>query len=306
MSVYDSSGNLAPSKRSKYRRPRQPISWIALLIGAAFGIGAGLFYAWTIDPRVEFDTDPWQLHPQDRANYIAAVTLQYAYDGDLTRAIDRLIALRPQSDPIQEVADVACQMATTGYANSSSGLRALQSMMLFYQLQGRKGCADTLIPVNQQATQVVNIELPTPTPIPPASKTPTPDAGQRATPTPPRVFVPTAEPQSEFDLVDIRTFCDDELSGLIEVFVQDFNGEGIPGQSVRVRWDGGQDTFFTGLKPERGPGYADFQMEEGRGYIIDMPGQSDPSTQPLVAAPCFTGSGQQSLGSYRVFFRPAG
>lgn len=295
-----------PSPRSKYRRPRREISWAGLLLGLAIGLAGGLFYAWVVDVRVEYDTEPWQLKAQDKAHYTVAVALAYAYDSDLARAVSRLIELRSAGDPIQAAADVACQLATTGYVNSSSGLRAIRALMRFYQLQGRMGCADTLIPVGEAPTPIVQIDLPTPTPLPPATKTPTPAAAVRPSPTPPLLVVPTVPPQSDFALVSINTFCDVELSGLIEVFVQDFNGQGIPGQAVRVRWDAGEDTFFTGLKPERGPGYADFQMQPETGYTIEMPGRSNPSTQPLVAVPCVTEGGQSSVRSYRVFFRPAG
>jgi hypothetical protein len=115
--------------------------------------------------------------------------------------------------------------------------------------------------------------------------------------------VPTSLPQSTYEVVGINTFCDAGNSGVIEVFVQDFSGDGVPGEAVRVRWDEGEDTFYTGLKPERGPGYADFQMEEGTAYLVEMPGRSDPTSQPLVAAPCNTESGDDAIGSYRVFFR---
>jgi hypothetical protein len=306
MAAYDPSGNLRPDRESKYRRPRRPVSWLALFLGMIAGIGIGLYVAWERDPRVEYDTEPWQLQEQDRAAYVVAITLDYAYDGDLARAVNRLIALKPKGDPIQEVADVACKLATTGYVDSSSGLRAIRSMMLFYQLQGRSGCADTLIPVSDQGTSVVNIDLPTPTQQPPASKTPTPESDVRVTPTPPRLVLPTNQPQTDFDPPVIRTDCVAEFPGVIEVFVQDLNGDGIPGQAVRVRWDGGESTFFTGLKPERGPSYADFQMEAGKGYTIDMPGHSDPSSEPLVASPCTTGDGQPSIILYRVYFRQAG
>ena len=306
MGNYDPSGNLRPDRQSKYRHPRRPVSLLALFLGLIAGIAGGLVYAWVANPRVEFDTEPWQLNDQDRAQYIIAITLDYSYDGDLSRAVNRLIALKPKGDPIQEVADVACKLATTGYVDSSSGLRAIRSMMLFYQLQGRTGCADTLIPVTDSGTSVVSIDVPTPTVAPPASKTPTPEGAARATPTPSRPVLPTTQPQTDFDPPVIRTYCDTALSGLIEVFVQDFNGDGIPGQAVRVRWDGGESTFFTGLKPERGPSYADFQMESGKGYTIDMPGRSDPSDQPLVADPCTTEAGKQSVTSYRVYFRQAG
>ncbi|MEO8610089.1 MAG: hypothetical protein ABI690_19500 [Chloroflexota bacterium] len=306
MGNYDPSGNLRPDRQSKYRRPRRPVSLLALFLGLIAGIAGGLLYAWAVNPRVEFNTEPWQLNDQDRAQYIIAITLDYSYDGDLSRAVNRLIVLKPKGDPIQEVADVACKLATTGYVDSSSGLRAIRSMMLFYQLQGRTGCADTLIPVSDSSTSVVNIDVPTPTVAPPASKTPTPEGAVRATLAPTRSALPTTQPQTDFDPPVIRTYCDTALSGLIEVFVQDYNGDGIPGQAVRVRWDGGESTFFTGLKPERGPSYADFQMEAGKGYTIDMPGRSDPSDHPLVADPCTTEAGKQSVTSYRVYFRQAG
>jgi hypothetical protein len=73
---------------------------------------------------------------------------------------------------------------------------------------------------------------------------------------------------------------------------------------VRVRWDGGESLFATGLKPERDAGYADFQMEPGMSYIVDMPGLSDPS-QPLTATTCALENGDRSVISYRVILRPA-
>lgn len=305
MTRYDPSGNLAPDRRSKYRRARRPISWPSVLLGLILGIAGGLVWAWMVDPRVEFNTEPWQLQAQDRANYIVGVALSYSFDGNLNRAIERLLALRSKGDPIQEVADTACQLATTGYVDSSSGLRAIRAMMTFYQLQGRTSCADTLIPAVEQPTLVTQIEVSTPTPQPPATKTPTPESAVRPTNTPPPAIIPTAQPRSSYTVAAIRTYCDTDLSGLIEVRVQDSGGDGIPGQPVRVRWDSGENTFFTGLKPERGPDYADFQMEAGKNYTVEMPGQSDP-TQPLEASPCTTNSGEPAITSFQIFFRPGG
>ena len=78
---------------------------------------------------------------------------------------------------------------------------------------------------------------------------------------------------------------------------------GIPGETVRVRWEGDDSQFVTGLKLERGESYADFQMEEGKGYTIDMPSLADPLDTPLVAESCFTENGEESIKSYRVVFR---
>jgi len=306
--MYDSSGNQAPDARSKYRRPRRPFSWFGIFFGLAVGIAGGLAWAWVADPRVEFDTDPWQLNAQDRANYIVGITLGYAYDGDLNRAVSRLLELNPpgqlRGDPIQEVADVACRLASSNYVETSSGLRAGQSMMVFYQLQGRIGCADNLVPMVQGNNPVVTIQAATPTQAPPATKTPTPEGQQRPSPTPPSVIIPTAVPRSSYIGTINSTYCDTELSGLIEVRVLDVNGQPVPGEQIRVRWADGSSQFVTGLKPERGLEYADFEMEADRSYTVEMPGQSDP-TQPLVASPCTTDTGEQAITSYRVYFRPA-
>jgi hypothetical protein len=292
-------------RRSRYTRPRRYFSWVGLILGLALGVSGGLFYTWNIDPVEEFDTAPWQLNERDRAHYIVAVMLNYEYDGNLARTVRQLVDLRlPGNDPIQHVAEVACDLARSGYVDSSSGLRAIRSMIRFYQGQGKSGCAEQLVPFDeQQAAPVVEVVLPTPTLVPPATKTPTPPGTAPPSATPAGPFVPTSTPARAFELLTTNTFCSVELSGLIEVRVVNFNGQGIPGQPVRVRWDGGSSTFFTGLKPERGPDYADFQMEAGRAYTIEMPGLSNPSANPLTAVECFTEGGQRTIRSYRVVFR---
>ena len=304
MSRYDNSGNYAPDARSKYRRPRYPFSTWGLIIGLIFGIGSGLYYAWNIDRRVEYNTEPWQLDDAGRANYIAGITLQYSYDSDLAKAVNRLVVLKFNGDPIQAVADTACKLASSIYVDNSSGQRAVRSMMTFYQLQGRTGCADTLLALTDQSTPNAIIEASTPTLRPPATKTPTPPAPDQPSPTPPNVVIPTIQPQADFTLVDVRTYCSKELSGLIEVRVQDYNGDPIPGASITVKWDSGESTFVTGLKPERGADYADFQMDAGKSYTVQVAGRSDPS-QALVAGSCSDpDTGAQAIISYRTTFRP--
>lgn len=293
-----------PRVARRYQRPRSGISWVGVILGLILGIGGGLLYTWVLSPVVEFDTQPWQLNAADRQQYIVAIMAEYGHTGDFNRAFQRLLALRPQTDPIQEVAEVACELTTSGYANNSSGLRAVRAMITFYQLQGRSGCADDLIVANAAQPTLVVIELPSATLAPPATKTPTPESSIRLTGTPTIPVVPTNLPSSDYEIANIPTACSIDRPGLIEITVVDFNGQGIPGQTVRVRWDGGESVFATGLKPERGAGYADFQMEAGLSYLVDMPGLSDPS-QPLVATTCALENGDRSLISYRVVFRPA-
>jgi hypothetical protein len=294
---------------SKYTRPRRFFSITGVIIGLVLGVSAGLYVAWELLPVQQYDVQPWQLNQEDRSRYIVAVALGYSYDGDLNRAVKHLLDLRLGSDPIQQVADVACQLATSGYVNSTSGLQAVRSMMNFYQLQGRAGCADTLIVAEDtMPTAVIQVALPTSTPtlIPPDTKTPTPENSTAILPTPTQLVIPTSAPQGQF-VPFVNTTCSASESGLIQVYVYEINGStGIPGQRVRVRWDGGESVFVTGLMPERGSAYADFQMEDGRSYRVDLPGLSEPLQEPLPAVPCNDPTtGERAIITYRVIYRPA-
>lgn len=291
-------------RQSRYRRPRKYVSWWGLLIGITLGIGGGLYYAWFIDPVIDINIDPHQLTDENKATYVVAVMMQYRYDSDLSGAVDRLLAVELGTDPIGDVAEIACELARSGYVDNSSGVRAVRNMQTFYQLQGREGCADILLPEVEEAA-VVEIQVPTSTPTipPPPTKTPTPITNTVSTPTPNVVVVPTTPPLRIFEGRINGTFCSVELAGIIEVFVVAGDGSGMPGEPVRVRWDTGEDTFLTGLMPERGPSYADFEMEAGKGYTIDMPGLSDPISTPLIADRCITEEGVDSITSYRVLFR---
>ncbi len=292
-------------RRSRYERPRRSFSWIGLFFGILLGIGGGVFFAWNIAPAEEFDTEPWQLNRADQANYAIAAVLAYAYDGDLGLAIRQLNTLRPSVDPIQFVADITCDLARSGYVSSNSGLNAIRTAMRFYQLQGRTGCADELIPAIQEPIETEEVQIaPPPTLPPPPTKTPTPVVTIEATETPSVSLVgQTQQPQTGFQIVRLEPFCDPLFSGVIEVYVQNNAGGPIPGQRVRVQWDTGSSVFFTGLNTLRGLDYADFAMEAGKQYVIDMPGQSDPSTTPIIADSCEAASGA-ALRSYRVVFRP--
>jgi len=309
-------------RRSRYERPRSSIIWTALLFGMLLGMGGGLYYAWVVQPVTETDVAPWQLENSqndsnlaaddlglaDKDAYIIAIMMAYSYDGDLAEAVQRLVDLRlPGNDPIQYVADTACRLATSGYVDNNSRRNAVRSMMRFYQSQGKTGCADQMIMMDPNRTTPIPevIVLPTPTLLPPATKTPLPDVPLAPTPTSSGfVPLPTAGTNLRFDVANVSPFCSAQTPGVIEVrVVERFSGEELPAYPIRVRGDDEESTFYTGLKPERGLGYADFEMTPGQSYIIEMPGLSDPYRNPLETGACFDDvSGQESVQSYRVVF----
>jgi len=279
--------------------------WIALVVGIAIGLGLGLFYTWELDPVIELNTAPWQLNAAAREDYVIAVAMSYAYNNDLARAFDRLRAVAPDRDVWQMVADIACERHKSIQIASNSDILVMRALERLYRSQGASGCADGLYP-----TPVPVVFL-SPTPVqtapvlpPPPTKTPVPDLpAPTASPAP----LPTDPPTTDrYIIARVESYCDASRDGLLEVRVFDARGQGVRGVPVLVTSGTGvRDQFFTGLKPGREPGYADFQMEQGRAYQVSIPGLvSDPRS--LTAEPCQAQSGGETVTvttSYRINFQ---
>ena len=295
----------------RYQHKRRGLSPIAILIGLILGVAGGLFFAWSVAPVQVVDVAPHQLGESDKSRYLELIALAYAQDGNLDRSVRRLLDLQLPGDPIQVMADTACRLATSSFINTTAGLRSVQAMVAFYQLQGRAGCADQVISAGAlQPTLVVEVTLPTATPTlaPPPTKTATPEGSLLTTATPVVLAIAATPLPQQFELANVATACNAARPGMIEVLVYEANGStGIPGQVVRARWGDQENLFVTGLQPSRGPGFADFAMSEGQSYLIDLPGQS-PVVQPaLAASPCTDPtSGERGTITYRVSFRAVG
>ena len=98
--------------------------------------------------------------------------------------------------------------------------------------------------------------------------------------------------------------CNQELAqALLQVQVYDGTGEPVPGVEVILSWDGGENRFFTGLKPEINPGYADYQMTPGVMYTLRLAegGQIIPNLTP---AECERTGGERYWGALRLLFLP--
>ena len=277
----------------------QPVSrWLfalGLIAGIVLGMAAGLNAPWQ-----RGNAEPWQLRPAERDHYMMAIALEYLRHQDVSTALDKLIALRPADDPFAALAEAACALGSRGYLASPAGINAIRSAVALYTSQGRQGCAEQLLPPASAA--------------PAAQPSPAAPAQPRATPLPtkpPLDQAPLARPSPRalpalpegrsFELLSLRSFCDLQRPALIEVFVVDYLGRGIPGQRIRARWGDQEDTFVSGLKPERGDAYADFQMEAGIDYALDMAGGDEALGTSLRATDCYTDN-RRGLKSYRVSF----
>ncbi len=300
------AGGHEPAMSRARRRGLRPPAHFLFLVGALGGICLGLILTWANVPTSTRGTAA-ALRGVEPEPYAALVAQAWSVDGDHDRAEGRLEASNPGVIPAQHMADMACRLAATDFVTSSGGLAALRSMMDFYQREGRSSCADRLLPALEMDTLLLAASSPMPVPgatlAPPPSKTPAPAPSPAGTPTTTPAPTATAGPLRQFVLVGLGAFCDAERPALLAVYVQERNGRGIPGMELSVRWDNGEDRFFSGLKPELGPGYADFDVQADQQYRVEMPGRAESS--PTFATGDCVDDGETTMRSWRAVFRPA-
>ena len=112
---------------------------IALFVGVATGLALGLTLTWVVWPVQYYDTDPVDLRPEHKEDYIVLVGAAYAVDRDLARAEARLdkleekdigsVVVRLAERYLQEGRDVE---ETRGLAKLADALGVSTSAMLVY------------------------------------------------------------------------------------------------------------------------------------------------------------------------------
>lgn len=266
------------------------------LIVALFAVGliAGAAYARLIDPLRVTDASPAQVTATYRQAWIVMAAEALAQDGDWERTRARLDTLRDPALP-QTVKDLFQQVDAQG---SRTAARALA------QLADRLGARTAGMSVylvtpgvtpapgsnsSQPATPSRTSASPTPEPVaigksptPAATPTPTPRA---ATPSP----VPTYNPAYQI-ISQIAECTRPPAMPQIRVTVQDAAGQALPGVRVWLTWDGGDDRFVTGLKPEVNAGYGDFDMLPNRNYNVSIERRESVIASGLQAEACAGGA----------------
>lgn len=275
-----------------------------LLLALLAGLGLGLLYSWVLSPLRIVDSEPIALRSDFKDQYRSAIAAAFAGTGNLDRARARL-NLIGDANPIEALNAQAQRMIASGEIQQADEVAALASALT----QGNAFIApasptakplataqptstsDEAVPAS--ATQ--EIFTSTPEPIP------TQTIVFQSTPRPTRTPVPTLG--SPFALNGQESICDSNLpDGLLQVLVLNPNRRQLPGVEIRITWDGGEDQFFTGLKPELGNGYADFIMTPNVNYTVQLTQGSDTAIG-LIAPPCETSDGQQFTGGFKLTFQ---
>jgi len=260
-------------RRARLSPTRRAYTGLWAALGLLLGLGAGLLLAWVVWPVQYTDTTPSDLMAERKALWAELAADGYALTGDLQSARSRLALLG-----VDDLGAFVAQVAETRIEQGAS----LQHIRAMARLSEELGGITARLLVYIATPE----PTPTRTPVPTATRTPTPTARPTATPTP----TPTRPSSSQvFRLSSKESAC---IAGggpdLITVVVQDASGRGIAGIRVEVTWAGGSDAFYTGLKPSKDPGFADFAMEPDTEYsvTVGMEGSDVARNLQAFASPC--------------------
>ena len=283
-----------------------------LLTGILLGIGLGLLYAWVISPVGLENTHPHILRSDYKDVYRALIAVAYQATGDLPRAQARLDLLKEKDEAANILAAQAQQiLAEGGDYQEAKALAALSSALLG-DVQPPGSPTWTPIPttstLSPTTTPTITVSS-TPNLSPTVSTTPGEENGTPTetsppteTPTPLPTFTPTPTPISPFILENDESICDPALTTpLIQIYATNKKGEGVPGVEIIVTWgDNKRENFFTGLKPEFGYGYADFEMVPEVDYTVEFP-NSGIQVRNVRSVECLDEEDEIYWGSWQIF-----
>ena len=223
---------------------------LAVILAAAAGLAGGLLYTWVLDPIETYKAPPDSLYIEEKFVYQTLIGDLYAYDGDLEQAQARLANLGIKAEGAA-VADLVEQ-----YLDSGGRPEDARNLARLAEDLGASG-----------GVLLVFGPPPTPSPTPTVAPTAAPVPNSAVSPTPP----PTVTPSPTFRLIEQTALCaSPEQPGKILIWVLDSEGNELAGVEVVVSWTSGQDRFFTGLHPELGVGYGDFEMKPKLEYDVTL------------------------------------
>ena len=299
---------------------------VFLVTGLVVGLLLGLVYTWGIAPVEFVNTHPALLRTDYRWTWVRLAALSYAADGDLARARARLDMLE-QEDVAGAIEDLIEEYAAAG--RPADTLRSLTTlaqaldvrtpaMLVYLHTPGAPPPTRTPSPTPTSTPTPTITPTPTPTftPTPTPTFTPTPTAeltGTLTTPTPTPTLTPTLTltptptPPLPYrlQLSEQEQICAPGQAPRIELIVRSERGAQVAGIEVWLMWPGGADRAVTGLKPQSGAGYVDFNAEPGVSYTLGTTELGMPLVTGLQIEPCPAEEDQEPvMGSWRIELAP--
>ena len=240
-------------------------AWGVVIVGLLLGFVGGLIFTWFIAPLEYVDTYPPMLDLGYRQEWIRMTAWSYGVEDNWERTQIRLLNL--STDEVGTVATDVLDRATA----QGQPVQILQRIARLASAYGASGPGVALF--SQDGADLIASPvapppvLPTLTPVRPTpAPTLTPRATPTATPTPPALVPPP------YRIVSQTLTCDTEpiiavsveVSRTVTVRGREVQEQvGLPMREVWLIWDNGADRAITGLRPEKGLGYADFGVAPG-------------------------------------------
>lgn len=240
-----------------------------LITGIVLGTLFGCMISFLIAPVTVNSVGPDSLAEEYKEQYRLLAALAYASSGDLPRAQARL-ALLNDNDPVRALSSQA-QIALADSARQREA-RALASLAKDLE-------------TFQASAQSTSIAMNTPNPD---------EVGAVVTPI-------LAEEGGVYRLENRELLCEStQAPPLVKVFVFDADGQAQAGVRLAMTDTEGSQEFFTGARPEFGPGYAEYEMTPGSTYILSIAGIE--TLTGLQPAACMTEAGEPAWGAWLLLF----
>ncbi len=317
---------------------------VALITGLVIGLTLGLVYTWGIAPVELTNTYPALLRTDYRWDWVRLTAISYVADGDLERALARLDDIEDVAVVLEALIEEYATIgrSTKAMRRLTTLAEALDvytpAMLVYLYTPAPPSPVPTRTPSPTPTSTATPTPTPTFTPTPTPTHTPTPtlepthtptstlDASSplptptpeptntleptntpRPTSTPAPTYTPTPTPPllDRLHLVEKELVCQPGQTPRIEVVVKDENGEGLAGVEVWLTWPGGADRAVTGLKPQQGAGYADFNAERSVSYALSIGELGIPLVTGVRIEPCpAVGDERPFIGSWRILLEP--
>ncbi len=293
-----------------------------LITGLILGLAMGLGYAWLIQPMQYTETSPVSLRADFKGNYRTLIALAYASNGDLVRARARLELLQDENVTQLLTEQAQRKLADGSPQNEARALSLLAvalgrvpptvALQSTPELSMTPGSESTITPevtpsnspaAAEQGSSIDTTEITDTLALAStmsASLVPTRTLNPTNTPLP--TWTPTPTRRSPYTLQSQEFVCEEEFDRpLIQIEVQDAAEQPVPGIEAIVNWDGGENHFFTGLKPDLGLGYADFVMTPSVVYTLRLAAGSE-LIPDLATSECEDQENNRYWGTWRFLF----
>jgi hypothetical protein len=287
-------------------KEQRPQSFLFIVTGVFLGLILGVMSAWFLFPVDQSNNHPQSLRADYKLRYRVLTAIAYVANGDLGRAEARLNLLGEQITFHSLAAEAQIFLGEGEDENTARAMALLAAGLENpNKTMGDVGIGE--VPYGTPSTKpavVVDIGSPTPTQTISVieNSTVSPTATKMPTFTPRPSSTPLPIQEGGYVLSKYPLVCENQFdSPMIGVYVKDEQQQGMAGVELFATWEGGKDQFITGLKPEFGYGYADFEMQAGQLVQISLE-EGKEKTPPLDLPYCLDSNGESYFGIWQVYY----